>query len=254
VSQLVRVLPVAQRARLGDEVTQRLRDMILSNRLAPGTPLRQTELAEQLGISRTPLREALRVLEYDGLLTVSNRNGTVQVVSVSLENLYDMFQVREVVDGLAAKLLARIGPSKQTLSELRRYHSRLADSESPYDPAMRTEAHARLHALIAEACGNPYVASFSPLIRMSSAWLRHPLVSEPSATSVVDNKGMTRSLGESMIISDRAHAEIVDAIEERNSRRAGMIASRHIRGTMKGIQYWISMQQSDQNTEDAPRI
>lgn len=241
VTQSGKILPVAQRTRLGDEVTHRLREMILSNQIAPGTPLRQIELAEQLGVSRTPLREALRVLEYDGLLTVSNRNGTVQVADVSLENLYDMYQVREVIDGLAAKLLARVGPSKATISELRRHLRRLAHSESPYDPAMRTEAHAKLHALIAQASGNPYVASFGPLIRTSSAWLRHPLVSDPSAVAIIEN-GTTYSLGESMSTSDRAHAEIVDAIEERDSRRAELIARRHIRTTLKGIEYMIGMQ------------
>jgi GntR family transcriptional regulator of vanillate catabolism len=251
VPESVKISPVAQRTRLGDEVTHRLRELILSNRLAPGTPLRQTELAEQLGVSRTPLREALRLLENDGLLTVSNRNGTVQVVKVTLENLHDMYQVREVIDGLAARLLARLGPSKQIISELRRHLVHLAHSESPYDPAMRTEAHAKFHALIAEASGNPYVASFVPLIRTSAAWLRHPLVSDPDAIAIV-KKGRKYSLAESMSTSDRAHAEIVDTLEACDSRRAEVAARRHIRSTLSGIEYMIEWQNAETRSAHDP--
>lgn len=225
--------------------------MILSNSLAPGTPLRQTELADQLGVSRTPLREALRLLENDGLLTVSNRNGTVQVVNVTLENLHDMFEVREVIDGLAAKLLARRGPTVEVTAEMRQNLGDLAHSESPYDPAMRTEAHARFHAQIAAASDNPYVASFGPLIRTSSAWLRHPLVSDPDAVAIVDH-GKVYSLGESMSASDQAHADIVDAIEAGNPRLAELAARRHIRSTLRGIESMIKSQNAARAAADGP--
>ena len=241
LSEAFSLYPIAQRTRLVDEVTHKLREMILSNQLAPGTPLRQIELAEHLGVSRTPLREALRILENDGLLTVSNRNRTVQVVKVTLHELRDMYEVREVIDGLAAKLLAHLGPTEQTMSELRHHLSNLADSESPYDPALRTDAHARFHALIAESSGNPYLASFTPLIRTSAAWLHHPLVSDPDAKAIA-SRGKVYSLRESMISSDRAHAEIVDAIESREPRRAEASARRHIRATLRGIDYMVEWQ------------
>jgi GntR family transcriptional regulator, vanillate catabolism transcriptional regulator len=251
VDEYLKISPVAQRTRLGDEVMHRLREMILSHHLAPGTPLRQTELAEQLGVSRTPLREALRLLENDGLLTVSNRNGTVQVVSVTLENLRDMYQVREVIDGLATRLLALRGVSKETASELKRDLLGLAHSESPYDPALRTELHAKFHAQIAQECGNLYIASFIPLIRTSSAWLHHPLGSDPDAIALVD-QGKTYSLGEVMSNTDLEHSEIVDAIEAGDPECAEEAARRHIRSTLTSIEYMIKWQAAAPAKADGP--
>ena len=65
------------RRRLVDDVISHLRQLILDQELPPGTALLQTELAEKLGVSRTPLREAFRILDREGLVKVANGNRTI---------------------------------------------------------------------------------------------------------------------------------------------------------------------------------
>src|SRR5438093_10908651 len=98
-----------ERTRLVDEVTDRLRSLILDGTLPPGQPLLQISLSEQLGVSRTPLREALRVLENEGFVRISNGNNTLEVVELSPQEMVEMYELREVVDGLAARLAAKRG-------------------------------------------------------------------------------------------------------------------------------------------------
>src|SRR5687767_3149270 len=74
-----------------------------------GTQLTQVALANQLGVSRTPLREALRLLESEGLIRTSSTNQSVEVVAMSICDLRQMYELREVLDGLAARLAAERG-------------------------------------------------------------------------------------------------------------------------------------------------
>lgn len=79
-----------QRTRLVDRVTERPRDMIVNGELEPGRPLLQVRLPERLGVSRTPLREAFRNLQRDGLVRVMNGNQTVEVVEMTPTELVEM--------------------------------------------------------------------------------------------------------------------------------------------------------------------
>lgn len=87
-----------------DEVAEALRERIYAGDYAPGAILRQEHIAAEFGISRTPLREALRVLERDGLV-IHLRSG-VRVASADLTRLIDAYAVREVLDGVAARFAA----------------------------------------------------------------------------------------------------------------------------------------------------
>lgn len=227
-------VPSLRRSRLVDDVTRELREMILSGKLRPGTQLLQVELAEQLGISRTPLREAFRVLENDGLLRSSDRNRTVEVVTIDSAELKEMYEVREVIDGLAARLLAIKGMSEELSDELSGLLEEMEAASRPYDPARRTAAHGRFHALIAENCGNEHVASFVPLIRQSSAALYTPFIGDSSAVALVDN-GTLVTHRETLDTSENFHREIFNALREGNSRKAETTARRHIAGTLRWV-------------------
>jgi DNA-binding GntR family transcriptional regulator len=92
--------------RASDQAYRRLRDDILSWRLAPGTPLSEIELAERLGVSRTPLRAALARLALEGLVDTS-RGRTGIVPDVSPESVAELFELREALEVHAARLAAR---------------------------------------------------------------------------------------------------------------------------------------------------
>ena len=92
--------------RASDRVYDELREEILSWRLAPGTALSETELAERLGVSRTPLRAALARLAIEGLIDTS-RGRTGVVSEVSSEGIRDLFELREALEVQAVRLAAR---------------------------------------------------------------------------------------------------------------------------------------------------
>lgn len=90
---------------LRDVVFENLREAILEGRLKPGQRLMEVQLAEQLGVSRTPVREAIRKLELEGLVVMLPRKGAY-VANVSLKDVIDVLEIRASLEGLAASLAA----------------------------------------------------------------------------------------------------------------------------------------------------
>ena len=93
-------MTTTERALLTESVHETLRELIFSGELAPGTPLSVPALASKLNVSRTPVREAVQQLIYEGI-AVHTRNAGAKVDSLDAESLRAVFEVREVLDGLA---------------------------------------------------------------------------------------------------------------------------------------------------------
>ncbi|MDK2564441.1 GntR family transcriptional regulator [Romboutsia sedimentorum] len=95
---------------LRDVVFENLREAIVEGKVKPGQRLMEVQLAEQLGVSRTPVREAIRKLELEGLVIMLPRKGAY-VASMSLKDIIDVLEIRASVEGLAASLASeRISP------------------------------------------------------------------------------------------------------------------------------------------------
>lgn len=214
----------AGRTRLVDDVIDRLRQLILDQSLPPGTALLQTELAERLGVSRTPLREAFRILEREGLVRVANGNRTIEVAHFGADELREMYEVREVVDGLAARLLARKGVDSNTDAELRRLLSAMDDSCEPFHPSVWFPAHTGFHVCIATACGNSQLCSMMNIIRMTCLSLHFPL-SERAEAKAPDLRPI-------LDVAHEQHYAIYEAISSGDERAAESHARRHIRATL----------------------
>lgn len=90
---------------LRDVVFESLREAILEGKLSPGQRLMEVQLAEQLGVSRTPVREAIRKLELEGLVVMLPRKGAY-VADISLKDLVDVLEIRASLEGLSASLAA----------------------------------------------------------------------------------------------------------------------------------------------------
>jgi len=99
-------------AKQGQWVLVKLRQMIMSGDLAPGTRIAEIPLSEQLGVSRTPVRLAFRTLEQEGLLQREGRRG-FSIRKVGEKEIRDAVEVRGVLEGLAARLVAEQGLSKK---------------------------------------------------------------------------------------------------------------------------------------------
>jgi GntR family transcriptional regulator, vanillate catabolism transcriptional regulator len=211
--------------RMVDEVTEHLRNLILDHRLVPGTILLQTEWAERLGVSRTPLREAFRLLERDGLVRVTNGNRTVEVVRYDDDDLRELYEIRGVVDGLAARLLAAKGMTAELETEL---GGLLADMERYSDPFRSSAyfaAHTAFHLRIAEECGNRRLQPLLSVVRSTSLALHGPMV-EPNAE---DELGLSQILE----FSRTHHQAIFDAIRSGEAPKAEAAARRHIQATLR---------------------
>lgn len=227
-----RIASLGRTPRLVDAVIERIRDSIVTGALPAGTHLLQMELAEQLGVSRTPLREAFRVLESEGVIRVSHNERSVEVVSLGPDDVRDMFEVREVVDGLAARLAAKHGltsaeeqKGKDLLEELDRTSER-------YVPEQRNRLHTQFHELIALASRNSKVETFIPLIRSSSAALHMPAIRNVMAENV-ESVGEDATFKEALLEAQRQHKEILKAILERNQKKAENAARVHIQRTLQ---------------------
>jgi DNA-binding GntR family transcriptional regulator len=161
------------RRRLVDDATRALRDAILDGRLAAGARLRQTDLAAQLHISRTPIRDALGRLQQEGLLQLLPRGG-VRVALLDLDEAIELYDVREVLDGLAARLAARrIGPD--SLGTLRGALDRMARCLPRRNANQWFGAHVLFHEEIFRAADHRRLLALLPVVRLSIRRF-HPLL------------------------------------------------------------------------------
>lgn len=107
-------------------IRSRLREEILQGRYSPGDPIPERAVAEELAVSRIPVREALIQLERDGLVSITPRRGA-QVRSFSLENIQSLYEAREALEGEAARLAAHRLDPMALVSFTERYQALLSD-------------------------------------------------------------------------------------------------------------------------------
>jgi len=212
------------RRRLVDDVISHLRQLILDQELPPGTALLQTELAEKLGVSRTPLREAFRILEREGLVKVANGNRTIEVARFGAAELRDLYEVREVIDGLSARLLARNGLTDELDAELRGLLAEMDTTAESFQPSRWFEAHLGFHVRIATCCGNSQLHSMINLIRMTTLSLHGPLHDRAELAA--------QELEEILRVAQEQHYAIYESIRSGDERSAESHARRHIRATL----------------------
>ena len=145
------------RLALHDQVVSRLRTMLVEGRIAPGAKLNERELSEQLRVSRTPLREAIKLLAAEGLVDLLPNRGAV-AVKLTEADVLNTFELLAMLEGLSGELAAqRI--TEPELAELRAVHYEMLACFSRRDLSGYYRLNARIHALINEAAKNPVLAS-----------------------------------------------------------------------------------------------
>jgi DNA-binding GntR family transcriptional regulator len=170
MSQVVAPL---KRRRLVDDAVQTLRTAILNGRIADGARLRQTDLADRLGISRTPIREALVRLQQEGLVELLPGGG-VRVKVLNPDEAVELYDVREVLDGLAARLAAG-RTAAPSLGRLERSLARQALCVARGDAGPWFAAHVAFHEEIVRAASHRQLARLSTVVRLSIRHF-HPLL------------------------------------------------------------------------------
>lgn len=175
--------------------------------LRPGHRLVETELAERLGVSRTPVREALQRLETQG---IADRDGrSLRVASLDHDQLGELYEVRGVVEGLAARLAARHAAPE----EIEVLADMVAADHGVLDDARALSlANRRFHRQLHRASHNRYLNQMLQSMRRSMALI--------STTTLATPGRGAQSLEE--------HAEIVAAVRARDEEAAQAAAEKHI--------------------------
>ena len=138
---------------LRDVVFNTLRQAILRGDLQPGERLMELQLADKLGVSRTPIREAIRMLEQEGLAVTVPRKGA-EVAKMTLKGMEDVLEIREALDELAVQL-ACVRISEEQLQELKKRKQDFEISLKSGDVKQMAEADVHFHDVIYEATENP---------------------------------------------------------------------------------------------------
>ena len=148
---------------LRDVVFNTLREAILKGELKPGERLMEIQLASKLGVSRTPIREAIRMLEQEGLAVTMPRKGA-EVAKMTLKDMEDVLEIREALDELASQVACQRITEEQLL--------RLKDRKQVFEHSLKSgdvkliaEADVRFHDVIYEATGNPKLVNLLSNLR-----------------------------------------------------------------------------------------
>jgi DNA-binding GntR family transcriptional regulator len=190
-------------------VTEVLRELITDRHLSPGTPLRQRDLAEQFDVSYTPVREALRRLESEGLVVSDVHRGATVAFTESAE-LEENYRILAVLEALAGSLAV----SKMTdddLAEIEALYQQVA--ACPPDDERLAELNRQFHFRLYECARSPMLLLLMRLLWRS--FPHGPQAGRPHRESV------------------RQHAQLLRALERRNEEQVAAIIRDHVLGSIK---------------------
>ncbi|MGF7160597.1 DNA-binding GntR family transcriptional regulator [Rhodoligotrophos appendicifer] len=221
-------LRIAQpRTTLRQQVVEVLRKAILEFQFRPGDRLIERHLCEITGVSRTSIREALRHLESEGLVTVVPHRGPI-VATVSVDEASKIYEVRAALEGLAGRLFA-VRASDDDVAQLQRAFQRLKSVvESEGDPGEISLATTEFYRIFLEGCGNDIVASLTKSLQARVVLLRFQSMAQPG-------RGL-RSIGEIELMVDaiaRRDPDGAQTLCEVHVQRACAAALAHLRRPVK---------------------
>lgn len=146
------MMKAIQKKTLHEEIANRLREMIMSGELMEGDKIKENELCELMDISKTPLREALRVLSAEGLIRlIPNRGSYVTIPTI--EEIKEMFDVMNVLEGVGASAAAEKMNDKD-FEKLENLHKQLEKYSKAKDQARYIHMNHSYHAFVQELAGN----------------------------------------------------------------------------------------------------
>ena len=194
---------------LSDRAYAALRDRLVALRIPPGAPIDEESLTAELGVGRTPVREAIRRLALEGLVVVYPRRGTF-AAAINITSLTDLTDVRTVLEAHAAERAARLRDDDDRAAA-----ERLIEELRAAESSQRSliELDARVHRFVYRCSRNPYLEQdLDRYLNMSLriwhlTWDRLP----PLEARV------------------REHCELLEAIRDGDSERAGRVARDHVR-------------------------
>ncbi len=215
-------------------IVLKLREMILNGELAPGTRVAEIPVAERLGVSRTPVRYALGVLAGEGLIVATDNGRGFLVRGFSLKDIIDAIELRGTLEGMAARLVAEDGWTETLARDLARC---LEEGEAVIAPGrLLAESggrwaaiNERFHRLIVHACGS------QPLINAVTLNDKLPFASAKAFLGVTRDEAIRRRQYEILLMAQRQHQAIVDALSQGRGARAEALMREHAHAAIDNI-------------------
>ncbi len=202
---------------LSGQVFGRIREGILSGKYAANEELKEKTLGEEFGVSRTPVREALRQLELEGLVSIIPNKGAY-VIGVSLQDIKEIYEIRCLLEGLCANWAAEKITQEQ-LAELDENIFLMEFHATKENWCQMVELDNRFHELLYQASGSRELA------HVLSDY--HQYVQRVRKVSLGNPKRVQKSKEE--------HKAIVEALRSRDPNKAQELATEHIRNTISNM-------------------
>ncbi len=201
--------PIVRRT-LHDELLERLRAMIIDGDLAPGDKVPEKELCERFGVSRTPLREALKVLANDGLVKLTPNRGAM-IADLTLEDLEEAFPVMGALEALSGEM-ACANITDAEIATIKKLHLEMVAHYEARELKPYFRTNQKIHEMLLSAAGNQ---TLSALYRGLEGRIRQARYLANMSTS-----RWTQAV--------REHEQIIAALEARNGAELGAILKSHL--------------------------
>jgi DNA-binding GntR family transcriptional regulator len=177
---------------------------IAAGRLAPGTRLTEAGLAARFGLSRGPVREALRQLGSEGLVVLARHRGA-EVRRLTRAEVAALYELREVTEGLAARLAAARMHEAAPRQAVAEAFGRLAAAALAADGAAFVQANAAFHALLVGLAGNPHLTATAERLSPPALRAQFRLLLDPAA--IAESQAGHAAIGAALMAGDGAAAE-----------------------------------------------
>jgi DNA-binding GntR family transcriptional regulator len=211
--------PLAQTGSLVDRIHEALCAAILSGGLDPGTRLREIPLAKHFGVSTTPLREALRRLDFEGLIDLHPRRGAV-VVDLAPATVAQLYEIRAILETGAVRRAAQAKDEDRDLAPVRALMTEASHVLHEPSQVEFNQIDVRLHRALNEVSGNPELAGLAERI--------HRRIQAVRVRCAVHLPGRPA-------LSHAQHQAVIDAVRDGDPDRAEAALREHIESVKESV-------------------
>lgn len=197
-----------------------IRDKVVEKKYRPGEPILESSVSEELGISRTPVREALKLLQKENLVEIYSRRGAF-ITSISLEKVREIYQLREIIEGEVARIVAPHIPDHK-LVKIEEKLNAIKENFDQWDDrsvGKAVKTGQELHELIFDTLGNETLIEIMGKIEFDAK----------RGCDFASSKA-----GNVMIFLDQ-HLEIIKALKEKDAEKAKLLLNKHIRDAKESV-------------------
>lgn len=222
-----------ERKSLHHELVERLRPLIVESHLAPGSKVPEKALCERFNVSRTPMREALKVLAVEGLVRLEPNRGA-WVTEITIDEVNEVFPVLAVLDALSGELACQF-ITEDEIQKVRKLHEDMVQSYRDRDLGAYFITNQEIHSAILLAARNPSLFNFCQALSARMQRARYVAnISEERWSEAVEE-----------------HERIITALEARDGKGLSSILAEHMKNKQDSVLRWLRTSEN-RVTDESP--